>query len=365
MPRHILIFAAVAAGGRVGGRVGSVVAGAAAFGIGLLAAERLEHSREAPGYWLRHRAASLEFGLVVLSIAIGAGLLDGFAGFLAGSCSRAWAGSFLAPRWGWSGPALQGQMEARHGYMAVLVSAAHADGVITPAEADRIAAVGGEIFAHLGYGGERDVARLSANPAPVAVAARYLAGLDPEVREMLPFKILGIIYGEGEPSPPNRGWLDGCIREAGLGDWPLLKFFDRGFVRAYDTRRAWLAELGLPEGAGDAEVRAAYLAAAKSYHPDRLSGVPPQVRALAAPKMAAVNEAYHRLTAASPTGGGPLHFKEADGAGSSRPRASQDFRCRCWLCGQQNRVPAQARPEGCRCGSCHALAGLAFDPAGP
>ena len=146
MLRNILIFAVVATafavGGRLGGQVGSIVAGVAAFAVGLLVAERMEHPREARGYWLRHRAAFLEFGLVVVGIAIGAGLLGGFPGFLVGSCSGAWAGWWLGRRWGWSGPALQGQMEARSGYLAVLVSAADADGVITPAEAGRIGEVG-------------------------------------------------------------------------------------------------------------------------------------------------------------------------------------------------------------------------------
>jgi len=371
MPRNILIFAVVAAGfavgGRLGGQVGSIVAGVAAFAIGLLVAERLEHSREARGYWLRHRAAFLEFGLVVAGIAVGSGLLGGFAGFLFGSCSGAWAGSWLGRRWGWSGPALQVQMEARSGYLAVLVSAAQADGVITPAEAGRIAAVGREIFSHLGYGGEQDVAgivaQLAANPSPVVEAARYLAGLDPELREVLQFEVLKIIYGEGEASPRNRDWLDLCIREAGLGGWTLLKFFDRDFARADDSRLAWLAELGLGEGAGDTEVRAAYLAGAMSYHPDKLAAVPPQIRALAEAKMASINEAYHRLTAAAPTSEGPLNFKDADGVRSFRPQDSRDFHCRCWLCGQLNRVPAHARPETCRCGSCHALVALRFDPA--
>ncbi len=373
MLRNILIFAVVATafavGGRLGGQVGSIVAGVAAFAVGLLVAERMEHPREARGYWLRHRAAFLEFGLVVVGIAIGAGLLGGFPGFLVGSCSGAWAGWWLGRRWGWSGPALQGQMEARSGYLAVLVSAADADGVITPAEAGRIGEVGREIFAHLGYGGDEDVAgivaQLAANPSPVDEAARYLAGLDPELREVLQFEVLKIIFGEGEPSPRNRDWLDRCIREAGLGEWILRKFFDRGFAREDDSRRAWLAELGLGEGAGDTEVRAAYLAGAMSYHPDKLGAVPPQIRALAGAKMAAINEAYHRLTAAAPTGEGPLHFKDPDGARSFRPQGSHDFRCRCWLCGQLSRVPAHARQETCRCGACHALAGLAFDPTAP
>ena len=370
MPRNILIFAVVAGGcavgGRLGGQIGSIIAGVAAFAISLLVAERLEHSRDTQGYWLRHRAAFLEFGLVVLGIALGAGVVGGFMGFLVGSCSGAWAGSWLAQRWGWSGPALQGQLEARSAYLAVLVSAAAADGVITPAEADRIAVVGRDIFAHLGYGGEGDVAgivaQLVAHPRPVDEAARSLANLEPELREMLQFEVLRIIYAGGEPTPRNRDWLDRCIRAAGVGDWPLLRFFERGFVRADDSRRAWLAELGLDEGADAAAIRAAYLTGAQTYHPDRLASVPPPVRALAEAKMAAINEAYHRLTAAAPTNGSPLHFRAADDARSFQPASGHEFRCRCWLCGQLSRVPALARPETCRCGSCHALAGLAFDP---
>ena len=79
--------------------------------------------------------------------------------------------------------------------------------------------------------------------------------------------------------------------------------------------------------------------------------------------MAALNEAYHRLTSAGPAGGDTLHFRHPDEARSFRPEGDGEFRCRCWLCGQLGRVPALADLLTCRCGSCHALSGLAFDPA--
>ena len=370
MPRTILIFTVVtiafAVGGHLGGQVGSIVAGVAAFALCLQVSERLEHSRGTRGYWLRHRPAFLEFGLVVLGITLGSGLGGGLPGFLVGSCSGAWAASWLNRKWGWAGPALQGQMEARSGYLAVMVSAAAADGVITPTEADRISAVGREIFDHLGYGGEADVAGIvaahSAQAIPAEWAARFLNDLGPELREGLQFEVLRIIYDEGEPSPRNRDWFDRCSTAAGPDGWPLLRFFDRSAVRVDDSRRGWLAELGLGEDADAAAIRAAYRAGAQAYHPDRLGGVPPQVRALAEAKMAAINEAYHRLTTAGPAGAGRLHFRHAEEARSFRPEPGQEFRCRCWLCGQLGRVPAHAEPGSCRCGSCHALSGLAFDP---
>jgi len=370
LPKTILIFAVVAVGfavgGRLGGQVGSILTGTAAYAACLFVAERLESSRQVQGYWLRHRGAFLSFGLVVLGLTIGAGLLGGFWGFIVGAGSGAWLGSWLGESWGWTGRALQSQMEFRSSYLAVLVSAAHADGVITPKELGRIAEVGKEIFSHLGYGGDQDVAgivaTLAARPAPVADAARYVGALAPEIQESIKFDVLKIIYSGGDPSPANRAWLEQCMRHLGSAEWPLLKFFDPACTPKGHSRREWLAELGLAEGAGVEEVRAAYRARAREYHPDKLEGVPPQIRALAEAKMAAINEAYHNLTGAAPADGTSLHFREPGGAGAFRPAGGAEFLCQCWLCGKTNRVPGLARPETCRCGSCHALVGLAFDP---
>lgn len=370
MVKQVLMFAAVAVGfaegGRLGGQVGSILGGVAAFAVALQVAERVQYARCGRGYWLRHRAAFLEFGLAVLGMTLGGWLLGGFWGFVAGPALGTWAGLALAERWGWSGAAWRVQMDARSEYLGALVSAARADGVITPAEAGRVAEVGRELFAHLGYGDEGDVAhvvaQLAANPAPVDHAARYLAGLDPGLQGTLQFDILRIIYTGGEPSPPNRAWLDECIRGAGLGEWPLLRYFDRSFAGAAGDRRAWLAELGLDEAADAAAIRAAYRAGALSYHPDKLAGVPPPVRALAEAKMAAINEAYRRLADAGPAAPAVLHFRHPDAARSFFPEGDGEFTCRCWLCGRLGRVPARAVPETCRCGECHALSGLPFDP---
>lgn len=374
MPKQILTFAVVtiafAVGDRVGGPIGSILAGVAAFTLALQLGERLEHARGVRGFWLRHRPAFLEFALVVVGILLNTAVRGGVPGFLLGSCSGAWAAAWLNQRWGWAGPALQGALEARSGYLAVLVSAASADGVITPAEADRIAAVGREIFSHLGYGGEADVAGVvaahAARPAPPDWAASYLIGLAPEAQGTLQFDVLRIIHASGEASPPNRAWLDGCMAAAGLGEWPLLRYFDRerdrAATRLEGDRRAWLAELGLDERADDAAIRAAYRAGARDYHPDRLGGVPAPVRALAEAKMAALNEAYHRLTVAPARGAGLLHFRHVTEARSMRSGGEGEFLCRCWLCGQVSRVPARAEPATCRCGMCHALSGLSFDP---
>ncbi len=179
----------------------------------------------------------------------------------------------------------------------------------------------------------------------------------------VPLDVLKIIYSDGDPSPANRAWLDQCMSHLGSAEWPLLKFFDPAFTPGGHSRREWLAELGLAEGAGVEEIRAAYRARAQDYHPDKLAGVPPQIRALAEAKMASINAAYRHLAGAAVTDGVSLHLRGPDGSGSFRPAEGAEFLCQCWLCGKVNRVPDRARPETCRCGSCHALVALRFDPA--
>jgi DnaJ like chaperone protein len=368
--KNILIFCAVAAGfaigGMLGGQVGSILAGTMAFAASLFVAEKLESSRGAQGFWLRYRGAFLEFGLVVLGITIGAGLLAGFWGFLIGQVAGTWAGSWLGERWGWTGRALQDQMEFRSNYLAVLVSAADADGVITPKERGRITEVGKEIFSYLGYGGDQDVAgiveALAARPVPVADAARYIGVLAPEIQEMLKFDILKIIYCDGDPSPRSSTWLEQCMRDLGSTEWTLLRYFDRALTLRDHSRREWLDELGLGEGAGIEEVRAAYRMKAMEYHPDKLECVPPQIRALAEAKMASINAAYDNLMGAAPPDSTTLHFREPGKDRSFRPAEGVESHCQCWLCGRTNRIPERARPETCRCGSCHSFVGLTFDP---
>jgi len=193
MLKNFLSFVAVAIGFALGDRlgvwVGSIIGGASAFAASLFVAERWESSREARGYWLRHRGTFLSFGLVVLGITAGAALVGGLWGFLLGGGVGAGLASWLGEKWGWTGPALQNEVEFRSRYLAVLVSAAHADGVITPKELGQIAEVGKAIFSHLGYGSDQDVAgivaTLAARPAPVADVAGYVGALTPEVQEAI------------------------------------------------------------------------------------------------------------------------------------------------------------------------------------
>ena len=55
-------------------------------------------------------------------------------------------------------------------------------------------------------------------------------------------------------------------------------------------------ELGVAPTATPAEIRTSYLALARRYHPDRLVGVPTAERAVAAAKMARINEAWTVLS---------------------------------------------------------------------
>jgi curved DNA-binding protein CbpA len=54
--------------------------------------------------------------------------------------------------------------------------------------------------------------------------------------------------------------------------------------------------LGVEPGASADEVRAAYQRLARSYHPDRVEGLAPELRELAHQRMVEINGAYEALT---------------------------------------------------------------------
>ncbi len=122
------------------------------------------------------------------------------------------------------------------------------------------------------------------------------------------------------------------------------------------SRVEWLAELGLADGANDDEVRAAYRRKASEYHPDRHQGLAPQIRSLTEAKLTKVADAYRRLLDRDRTGAsGPLFVRDIHTGQAIVPCPSQQVTCQCWLCGKNNRLPAEAVIASARCGNCHAL----------
>jgi len=60
----------------------------------------------------------------------------------------------------------------------------------------------------------------------------------------------------------------------------------------------------VPEGASREEVRRAYHAKVREYHPDRVAGAAPEIQRLAEKRTAELNAAYLALTRDGVGGGG-------------------------------------------------------------
>lgn len=67
-------------------------------------------------------------------------------------------------------------------------------------------------------------------------------------------------------------------------------------MRTVEHRDEHYQVLGVDPSASSAEIRSSYLALARRYHPDRLSGVPPAERQRAAARMARINAAWSVLS---------------------------------------------------------------------
>lgn len=101
-------------------------------------------------------------------------------------------------------------------------------------------------------------------------------------------------------------WLEAASIAAGLGIgyWLVSVFTHRpdrqmedglpppDVETDADGERPWHEVLDVSEWATDEEVAAAYRAKAAQYHPDKVATMGPEIRALAALKMAEINAAW-------------------------------------------------------------------------
>ena len=78
-------------------------------------------------------------------------------------------------------------------------------------------------------------------------------------------------------------------------------------------------------------------------------------------KVAIINSAYQELLGTK-TEIGNYFFRSADCTQSFFVSQPSDVVCSCWLCETKNRIPERAHLMSARCGECHALLGLEFDP---
>ena len=257
-----------------------------------------------------------------------------------------------------------GLIEVQRAYVAVLVSAARASGEISSRREQAIWRVAGRIQAANRM--DLRVSQILADPklAPGSVngCARFAAKLiesSPDLTRGLAHDVFSVLFADLPLTESDRAWLRDF---SSLVPWAdvaasVLLYYDREPIAS--DRPRWLNELDLPLDADETAVRAAYRTLAMQYHPDRCAELPPHIRVLSERKMAAVNEAYGKLTDHRPT----LFFGDAERMVSvPRTQERSAFICKCWLCEENNRVKPAVDLSVARCGKCWALLGLTFDP---
>jgi DnaJ-domain-containing protein 1 len=99
-------------------------------------------------------------------------------------------------------------------------------------------------------------------------------------------KLLGLVAGAllFRPNPLFGAVVGLLIGHAFDADWFRLR-----------RRNDPYAELGLTREASDAEVEQAWRRLISQYHPDKLSGAAPELRAQAEQRARAINAAYDRI----------------------------------------------------------------------
>jgi DnaJ like chaperone protein len=366
--RTVITIIAVGIGSIIGsaiaGGIGWFIGAVLAYGACLLGFEKADTNRPVDGFWLRYRGHLLVAACILIGMTVGISIIGGWFGWLAGFGGGWFLGNWLGNAWGWSGESQEAAINIRLAYVSVLASAAKADGVLSDKEAKEIIRATKELFTSVGYGSNQDVEEFFNAVKDTNHSHQEIIDLmrlfPPEIHNALQFDLLRVLFASGTPSEASQSWLDFVVSSGVFSDWSVLQFFTRS-APGSNSRASALQELELDSSATPEDIKRAYRVKAQEYHPDKLHNVPPQIRALAEAKMAAINSAYQELIGTK-TDVGNYFFRTEDTTHSFPISAPSAFVCTCWLCVTKNRIPEKANPRSARCGECHALLGLDFDP---
>lgn len=168
---------------------------------------------------------------------------------------------------------------------------------------------------------------------------------------------------DGNSTPAEQSYLRALCFDMGLPEFAFSRLFTL-FVRTpvngndISSEHEALSILGLPPGASADEVRQAHRSLSLKYHPDRHTGLPPEIMELTAEKFRSVQHAYQLLCGtdkggtqrctyfkcATKTPGGEAEILEAHAAEVAR----------CLLCGKDAILPDEDNLGAARCPFCQA-----------
>lgn len=255
--------------------------------------------------------------------------------------------------------ASRAEMEALLAIFAVLVSAAHVDGVIHHNERRRLKTIADGLF---GGGSEHEVDRwiddIHTRRFTAAECAEVARSLPEAARPWVVRDLFSVFCADDDFSPTEARWMEEFLFLADVSPalWTaLLKCFTRQSSSAAE-RNQHLARLGLSAEAGPEEIRRAYRQLASDFHPDRHQSVPRPLRELAENRLKEINEAYGALTRSPQSARLPDHAAlNPDGFVLEVERLTRGTVTLCALCQTRNRLPLPEHHVKARCGACFAL----------
>lgn len=245
-------------------------------------------------------------------------------------------------------------------YFAGLAAASMIDGKPLPAAKRRAFEIGRHGFQTM------DTARLeilwneAVNnlPSPEAFGVLF-HDLEEGLRMTFAHGIFSVLYADGvDIGEARRQWAATLAEHSKLDSefWLLIDaFYVPSELTAY--KAACLAELALPTGASEADVRSAYRALSRDYHPDLHSSASGPLKKLAEDKMKRINEAYDHLSSGFLS---IFQVQKSDTEWVCATSVEDGSAIHCPACLQANRVSKRSLLNS-RCGNCHAQLALHKD----
>lgn len=356
----IIVAVGFSYGALVGGNFGSFVGGTSAYAACLLWIDVIHFNRELAGYVLRHRGTFVEFMAIVVAIILGWHFTFTLGGEVVGFLVGLFGGRWLSNRLAWGGQAYLQEVGRRTFYLGMLNVIVTSGAASSSRMNEEFQITARQLLGELGYRSGRDITAFLAEGQQAVTngdVPAYVANLPREWQQRLLRDALRIAYSQLPADDKKVQLIQSLLDLSGISDRSLLAQYDRRFAATDVTRADWLKELDLKPGATSDEVDAAYRRAVKQYHPDRLYDVPAHVKGLVQAKMVALNAAYDGLKDQWDNSR-PYLFRDSNDQEVTITECAQTFVCRCWICGQSNRLLGYADLNSARCGECHALLGM-------
>lgn len=355
----VTVLAGFLFGGHFGGSFGSFLGGMTAMLLCLVVTDVFFYGRTLEGFVPRHRGSMTSFLIVILSVIVGSNFFGATWGAILGVILGDVLGRALIKQLGWGGePAMQ-DLDARIRYLiypAILVALEDPPHL---GELKTLRKIARKWLQPVGLHHDQDMQNILYAARKLIddeQASPWLQGMSKELRSQLLLDCLEIVHSRKDVHPDKKLVVENLETFLQLPDRACMEFYQRE-VTLLRLRLPALRVLGLPSDASNEQVDQTYRDAVRRFHPDRVQGVPDHLSELARAKIVELNGAYDILKTTD-VASLKYTFRGHPGDDSFEPDGQSSFTCRCWICAQANRIPADVLPHSIRCGGCHAFLGI-------